>query len=312
MIVCPACKEDLISKENKYLCLNNNCFHSDEENAYRSFCNKPLLISFELTDTVCKPDFFLEEDYRVTHRRNPKILKLFYSLVYGTSKETTKNIDLFLDNLQNLESPRILIIGGGTDGHSLDKLLNNKKALITNIDIYPSDNTDFICDAHFLPFKPGVFDGVIIQAVLEHVLSPPQVVDEIHRVLKEDGIVYAETSFLQHVHEKEFDFTRYTPNGHRYLFRKFENISFGSIRGPITVIAWTVRNLFESIFKSTYIGKLASIPFFITANLLDRFLKNKFSILGSTAVYFLGLRKELFFLKASELQNTYKDIDNYK
>ena len=33
------------------------------------------------------------------------------------------------------------------------------------------------------------FDGVMIQAVLEHVLEPTRVVAEIHRVLKPDGLL---------------------------------------------------------------------------------------------------------------------------
>lgn len=311
MIVCPACKSDLILSDKKFLCTNNDCVHSKNEYAYGMYSNKPLLISFETNDTVCKPSFYKEKDFQVVKRRNPKILKLFYSIVYGASIETKKNIDMFLSRLNKLKSPSILIVGGGTEGHSLEGVLKNKNPLITSIDIYPSVNTDYICDAHFLPFKDCTFDAVIIQAVLEHVLSPPDVVDEIHRVLKENGVVYAETSFLQHVHEKEYDFTRYTPNGHRYLFKKFDSISFGSIKGPITVLAWTVRNLFETIFRSTYIGKLASIPFFIAANFFDRFLKNSFSILGSGAVYFLGIKKDGFFLKANEVQETYLKIDKY-
>jgi ubiquinone/menaquinone biosynthesis C-methylase UbiE len=311
MIVCPACKNDLYQKDKVFFCTNNLCSHSKEENSYNQFAEKPLLISFDNTDTVCLPDFYKDEKYRVIKRRNPNILKVFYSIVYGASSETKKNIDILIDYLKIKESSKILIIGGGTEGHSIDKLLENNKSSITSIDIYPSDKTDYICDAHFLPFKNKIFDAVIIQAVLEHVLSPPDVVSEIHRVLKEDGIVYAETSFLQHVHEKEYDFTRYTPNGHRYLFKSFKAISFGTIRGPITVLAWTIRNLFESIFRSIYIGKIISIPFFILANIFDRFLKNNHSILGSGAVYFLGIKENGYFLKANNAKKTYLKIDKY-
>ena len=311
MIVCPACKSDLIKSNRKFLCTNNSCVHSKNEHAFGMINNKPLLISFETHDTVCKPSFYMDKNFQVVKRRNPKILKIFYSIVYGSSKETKKNINIFLSKLNNIKSPRILIVGGGTEGHSLEGVLKNKNSIITSIDLYPSINTDYICDAHFLPFKDCTFDAVIIQAVLEHVLTPLDVVNEIHRVLKESGVIYAETSFLQHVHEKEYDFTRYTPNGHRYLFKNFESISFGSIKGPITVLAWTMRNLFETIFRSTYIGKLISIPFFIAANLFDRFLKNSFSILGSGAVYFLGIKKEGFVLRANEVKDTYLKIDKY-
>ena len=37
---------------------------------------------------------------------------------------------------------------------------------------------------------------MLVQAGLEHVRDPWQVVAEIHRVLKDDGLVYAETPFM--------------------------------------------------------------------------------------------------------------------
>jgi len=58
---------------------------------------------------------------------------------------------------------------------------------------------------------------MLVQAGLEHVRDLWQVVAEIHRVLKDDGLVYAETPFMQQVHEGPYDFTRFTESGHRYL-----------------------------------------------------------------------------------------------
>ena len=89
----------------------------------------------------------------------------------------------------------------------------------------------FIADAHNIPIVNEYFDCVIIQAVLEHVLRPNQVVNEIFRVLKANGIVYSETPFLQQVHEGPYDFTRFTESGHRYLFKNFELIKSGASDG---------------------------------------------------------------------------------
>ena len=86
-------------------------------------------------------------------------------------------------------------------------------------DIYASPQVQFVADAHHIPLEDGCFDAVIVQAVLEHVLEPGRVVAEIYRVLKPNGLVYAETPFLQHVHEGAYElFTRFTESGHRYLF----------------------------------------------------------------------------------------------
>jgi ubiquinone/menaquinone biosynthesis C-methylase UbiE len=67
-----------------------------------------------------------------------------------------------------------------------------------------------VADGHQLPIADGSVDGVWIQAVLEHVLDPSIVVQEIHRVLTPGGVVYAETPFMQPVHEGAYDFTRFS------------------------------------------------------------------------------------------------------
>jgi len=82
---------------------------------------------------------------------------------------------------------------------------------------------------HTIFFDASSFDGVIIQAVLEHVVEPNHCVEEIHRVLKENGLVYSETPFMQQVHLGRYDFTRFTHLGHRRLFRKFKEICGGAV-----------------------------------------------------------------------------------
>ena len=95
--------------------------------------------------------------------------------------------------------------------------------------------------------RTGSFDGVVVQAVLEHVLSPATVVAEIHRVLRDGGLVYAETPFMQAVHEGAFDFTRFTDLGHRRLFGRFEEIDRGVAVGPGSSLLWALRYFARSL-----------------------------------------------------------------
>ena len=49
------------------------------------------------------------------------------------------------------------------------------------------------CDIdHGLPFDNGFFDAVACIAVLEHVVNPPNAIEEIHRVLKPNGVFIVE------------------------------------------------------------------------------------------------------------------------
>src|SRR5262245_52731611 len=109
--------------------------------------------------------------------------------------------------------PVILVVGAG-DGGTGTEVLNGNGLEIINSDVTPH-NGCIVADAHNLPFDDSSFEGVVVQAVLEHVLDPIRCVSEIHRVLKPNGLVYSETPFMQQVHGLQYDFTRYTFLGHR-------------------------------------------------------------------------------------------------
>ena len=67
-------------------------------------------------------------------------------------------------------------------------------------------------------------------------------VAEIHRVMKASGYVYAETPFMQQVHEGAYDFTRFTVLGHRYLFKDFDSIIIGGNGGSGEVLSWSIKH----------------------------------------------------------------------
>jgi SAM-dependent methyltransferase len=102
--------------------------------------------------------------------------------------------------------------------------------------------TQVICDAHDIPLPDESVDAVVLQAVLEHVLDPARVVAEVCRVLKPDGIVYAETPFLQPAHATPYDFQRFTFIGYRRLFASFSKIDFGPVGGPGQALGWQYEN----------------------------------------------------------------------
>jgi SAM-dependent methyltransferase len=135
--------------------------------------------------------------------------------------------------------PLVLVIGGREPGKGMADLRRDERIdlLETDIDVGPS--TRLVCDAHQLPFADGSVDGIVAQAVLEHVLDPHRCVAEIHRVLRRDGLVYAETPFVYRRHGGPFDFSRFTFLGHRRLFRRFQEVSSGLVVGPGSALAVT-------------------------------------------------------------------------
>jgi SAM-dependent methyltransferase len=137
--------------------------------------------------------------------------------------------------------PTVLVVGGGTLGSGAEALYDDARVGIIAFDIYASPLVQFVADAHAIPLADASVDGIWVQAVLEHVLDPSGVVGEIRRVLRPGGIVYAETPFMQQVHEGPFDFHRFSAGAHRWLFRELEAMDAGTVAGPGTVLLWSWR-----------------------------------------------------------------------
>lgn len=99
--------------------------------------------------------------------------------------------------------------------------------------------------------------------------------------------MYADTPFLQHVHEGPYDFTRFTESGHRYLFRHFREIDAGVVSGPGTQMVWSIDYLSRGLFRSRTAGILARTAFF-WLRWLDRFVPSAFAVDSASGCYFLG------------------------
>ncbi len=182
---------------------------------------------------------------------------------------------------------RILVVGGGTIGNGAGSLYEDDSVDVVAFDIYASPYTQFIADAHGIPLVDRCIDAVWIQAVLEHVLDPFGVVREIERVLVEDGLVYAETPFMQQVHEGAYDFMRFTESGHRWLFRRFERLGSGVVAGPGTQFAWTLDYTTRALFRSAFMGRAVRMLAF-WAHALDMLAAPRFAVDAASCVFFFG------------------------
>lgn len=211
--------------------------------------------------------------------------------------------------LRQNPSPRLLVIGGSIEGVGSDALFCRKEIDFVDSDVAFGPRTKLICDAHDIPFDGETFDGVIVQAVLEHVVDPARCVSEICRVLKPSGLVYSETPFMQQVHGRQYDFTRFTLLGHRRLFRNFEEIDSGTACGPGMALAWSYEYFLLSFAKGP-VARTALLLFALfTAFWLkyfDRWLLSRpGSLDAASSFYFMG-RKSAKQLSDGELLAQYR------
>lgn len=188
--------------------------------------------------------------------------------------------------------PIVLVIGGAIVGDGMETLYEDPEIRLVGLDLQDSPNVQLLADAHVLPFADESIDAVVVQAVLEHVINPLQVVTEIRRVLKTDGLVYSETPFLQQVHEGPYDFTRYTESGHRFLFRWFEEIDAGNLAGAGTQLLWSLDHATRTLFRSKTMG-LVIRTLFSWVRILDAIGDREFALDTASATYFLGRRSSI-------------------
>ena len=302
-LCCPACRSQLTKCKEGYLCSQEECPHSKTANMFPISNDIPILISETQTDTVCS----LGSGKSYVERPFSELSTL-KKLLAGESKVTKQNCNSFVDLVtKSVKRPKVLVIGGGEKGVGTSKLWEAKSIEIISLDIYASNTTDIVCDAHYIPIEDNSFDGVWIQAVLEHVVEPTKVVSEIYRVLKTNGIVYAETPFMQQVHEGAYDFTRYTVLGHRYLFKEFEMIEIGGNKGPDLVLVWALRYFVWSLTRSRKLARIVGLSFGLLMRPFASLMSKGSMFDASSGVFFLGTKAQsVSTIRHKDLISLYK------
>ncbi|NBC35931.1 methyltransferase domain-containing protein [Novosphingobium sp. FSY-8] len=251
ILSCPICNGDISAN---LACLNCG-------KTFPVLNDQPAMFNFDKS-IFTRDGIVPNLEHRISGMKSSTLGRLLQNITYGGPSEQSKaNVDALVKICEARNNPRVLIIGGGTVG-TLAELYGREAINIVGTDVYASDITTLACDAHHMPSKDGVFDAVVIQAVLEHVLDPALVVHEIFRVLADDGVVYAETPFMQHVHEGAYDFTRFTRSGHRWLFRNFTQIRAGSLLGPGIMLLWSIRYFLRSLGFGAKLTALITSCFF--------------------------------------------------
>lgn len=311
LLRCPICKAKLERLNEEFLCANSQC------SAYFPIIDGiPVLIN-ENTSVFSIDDFVSRKNTTLNLRTESGIKKILRQVVPSIGgKAVSKNIKgkRNYEKLANLlagqsKAPKVLVVGGSIAGHGMESLLASPSIEFVESDVSFGPRTTLICDAHDIPFEDGSFDAVIVQAVLEHVVDPYRCVEEIHRVLNDRGLVYAETPFMSQVHMGRYDFTRFTHLGHRRLFRKFEEIDSGPVCGPGMALAWSYQYFLMSFTKSKVLRKLILAFANLTSFYLkyfDYYLIDKAGAFDSAfGFYFLGKKSDRI-LSDRELLTLYR------
>ena len=123
-------------------------------------------------------------------------------------------------------------------------------------------------------------------------------------MLKINGFIYAETPFLQAVHEAAFDFTRFTESGHRYAFKAFECLESGYLKGAGTSLIWSLDFFFTGLFRTRWAGRIVRLLFF-WLQIFDLLIPPQYNIDAANGVFFWG-RKTGEIFKKKDIVRYYK------
>lgn len=225
---CPSCKQnDLEEVGNLIIC---NCC----KKCYDKVNNTYLFVNYgeeAVVDSLDKLKFFLKKFGKIY---NLLIFIVSPVLIRGTRKKFLKE---YLGNNKKMVA---INLGSGS---------SNISDHISNIDMFNYNNVNLTSDISNLPFKDNSIDIVINEAVLEHVPSPEQVVQEINRVLKKGGVVYSYFPFIQGFHASPYDFTRVTYEGIKNLYKEFDiqEIKIGA--GPVSGFMWVLQEFIAMLLS---------------------------------------------------------------
>jgi SAM-dependent methyltransferase/uncharacterized protein YbaR (Trm112 family) len=308
-LICPVCNSGLQSNPSSQ---DLKCQNATGSHTFPLINGIPCLIN-ESNSVFTIAGFLAHKDtFFVIEEAKPG-LKSFVRKVIPTNSINTISREKYKkfaeDLLKKTSHPKVLILGGSILGHGVKELLKYPTIELIESDVSFGPRTTIILDAHNIPFKSQTFDGVIVQAVLEHVVDPYACVEEMHRVLKDDGVIYAETPFMQQVHGRQYDFTRFSHLGHRRLYRKFSLIEDGAACGPGMALSWSWMYFLNSFSDSKPIRSFLRVFGIVSSfylKYLDYFLLKKTGALDAASSYYFMGRKSNDILSDKDLLNSYR------
>lgn len=212
-----------------------------------------------------------------------KITARISSISLVTNYKQKEMLEEFLNKFDDND----VIIDIGTSNRRL-------KENVLNLDLEKNQFVDIIADVHDIPLEDSSVDAVIVTGLIEHIKNPVSAVDELYRILKPNGTIFASVPFIQPYHPHPTDFQRFTIEGIEMLFNKFETIELIKTRGSGSTISWILQEFFSILFsfnnkKAYKILKVFFAYVFYLLKYLDKLLeKNQFDYIIASSFTYIG------------------------
>jgi SAM-dependent methyltransferase len=177
---------------------------------------------------------------------------MFYNPFYFVRKELYNGIASHATHFTG----KLVDLGCGTKPY--EHLFDNVSSYV-GLDIEYSGNNegksdiDVYYDGKVFPFESKSIDVLFSSETFEHIFNLPEILDEIHRVLKPGGQLLFTCPFFWPEHEAPFDFARYTSFAIKDLLQRngFEIVNYEKTGNYFTVMLQSL-----ALYMSFFINKI--------------------------------------------------------
>ena len=138
-----------------------------------------------------------------------------YSFIHKRLKKFTRsgiNNQIINSSKFILPSHRILIVGGyGPISDLIKEVFEDN--YIRELDINSEHHPDYLIDIQDTKAMSQIqekYDAIFVLEVLEHLLMPQKGLENLQKLLTPDGIIIGSTPWIIPIHDRPFDFYRFT------------------------------------------------------------------------------------------------------
>lgn len=233
----------------------------------------------------------------VKEQFEPTFWGLFLNPFYFARKELYKHIKLLSSKMRG----KILDVGCGQKPYEAH--FNSSEYIGLELDVpekRKGEGANVYYDGITFPFRDSSFDSVITSQTFEHVFNPNVFIHEIHRVLKDNGMLLMTVPFIWDEHEQPIDYARYSSFGIRHILvaEGFEIVCHKKTLSDVRIIFQLIN---AYIYKATYSAN-RYLDLICTI-----FLMSPFNLLGEILFRFLPKNNDLYLDNIILARKVYKN-----
>lgn len=194
----------------------------------------------------------------------------------------TANYTFLKGELEKLPNESLLLDIGAGQSQFRDIL---ERFWLVAVDFYPYPGVNVVCDLNqSLPFRDASADILVLSNMLEHSAEPNTLLAECNRVLKPGGIILGAVPFMINIHQRPYDFYRYTDINLNYLLRKhgFTDMEVHPVMIPSALMLAVASSFFIHLIERTEYSKNRFVQnvYVLSLRILWKVVRTSFAILA--------------------------------